>query len=57
MQDMQYTKTRFVGPASNPGCTQEQWDKIWLTDEEYEQKYGEKEKHGKSNRSSKAVRK
>ena len=40
---MLYENTRFVLPTSNPGVSQEQWDKAFLTDAEYEEKYGKQD--------------
>ena len=37
---MLYENTRFVLPTSNPGVSQEHWDRAFLTDAEYEEKYG-----------------
>ena len=40
---MLYENTRFVLPTSNPGVSQERWDRAFLTDAEYEEKYGKQD--------------
>ena len=40
---MLYENTRFVLPTSNPGVSQERWDRAFLTDAEYEATYGKQD--------------